>query len=176
MFILSTCFLGATIPPVCGVCASLITWICEGTYDGEVWSFLSSCWRQKWKTTGWKDPLAMRFWDYSTIELLFISLTLWMVSEIKSKTFFWAIWHGVTIFSFSINNYHKLLSRSGPVRTITKWIIMKSNLLEDSNHINLLRTEPNPDKSISVSSECTGAWWVTDQTMFENPWGTVMKL
>lgn len=74
-------FLCTTIPPVCGVCASLITWICEGTYDGKVWSFLSSCLRQKWKTTGWKDPLIMRFWDCSTVELLFISLPLWMVPE-----------------------------------------------------------------------------------------------
>lgn len=49
--------------------------------NGKVWSFLSSCLRQKWKTTGWKDPLIMRFWDYSTIELLFISLSLWLVSE-----------------------------------------------------------------------------------------------
>ncbi len=49
--------------------------------DCKVWSFLSSCLRQKWKTTGWKDPLIMRFWDYSTIELLFISLSLWLVSE-----------------------------------------------------------------------------------------------
>lgn len=49
--------------------------------DCKVWSILSSCLRQKWKTTGWKDPLIMRFWDYSTIELLFISLSLWLVSE-----------------------------------------------------------------------------------------------
>lgn len=61
----------------------------------------------------------------------------------KKKSKFWAIFvltWGYYI-QFSINKHHKLLSRSGPVRTITKWII----IIYMKTATTLIYSEQNPN-------------------------------
>lgn len=74
---------------------------------GKVWSFLFSCLRQKWKTTGWKDPhnALLRLQHHR----ITIHITVAVAGLRKTDFEHFLFWYRVLHLVFSINIHHKLL-------------------------------------------------------------------
>lgn len=108
MFIFSTCFFFLCYNP------AGLRRMCQLDYlnlwrylYGKVWSFLFSCLRQKWKTTGWKDPhnALLRLQHHR----ITIHITVAVAGLRKTDFEHFLFWYRVLHLVFSINIHHKLL-------------------------------------------------------------------